>query len=539
MLSLLKQEKKSKIFFTLLFMFISAFDGVVLSYIVSQAGKFSNKSTNLDVIQFGIIGLLSLFLVYFSQYMYTVCVASIIKGFNIYLKHNFFWSQFYPSKKKSRTPETAEIISNLSNDFKLIENQYFQGIFGLISNIALCFVSLIYMLYLNIYVSLLFLSLSFLPMIIPFIFSKKLQQAGNNWSKANEGYINEAKDYLQGFSVLRTYSIYKEIFQRNYKGIQKLETQNFKLVKTQAFAEFASEFCAGISFIVPFIIGCLIIINTQLLSFSSLIAIFLLNDRVVGPLSSIASGINKIETTKELRKKLFITNNQLNLPNTSNTIQESDDKLQDLIFDKLRFSMGNGNTLNINQIFTAPFKVLIYGRSATGKSTLLKLIKGELIPDSGHILAKNTLNKPLTLSQNTAYISQTPYIFNTTLFENLTLFQNNKFKKENVLAVLKQVGLYDELGKQNSLDYQCGIMGENLSGGQMQRIEIARALLQNKKLLLVDEATANLDNKNSKLIRDLLFELPIPFIEVAHHYDINDMRYTAKYELKMGKLINS
>ena len=79
--------------------------------------------------------------------------------------------------------------------------------------------------------------------------------------------------------------------------------------------------------------------------------------------------------------------------------------------------------------------------------------------------------------------------------------------------------------------------GKNLSGGQIQRLEIARALLRDKKVLLVDEATANLDKNNSKKIRDLLFNTPVPVIEVAHNYNLNDKRYTDKFELKNGKLI--
>lgn len=71
-------------------------------------------------------------------------------------------------------PNSSGIISNLSNDFKLIENKYFQGIFSLTSDILLCIVSLIYMLKFNIYISLLFLSMSFLPMIVPFAFLKNL-----------------------------------------------------------------------------------------------------------------------------------------------------------------------------------------------------------------------------------------------------------------------------------------------------------------------------------------------------------------------------
>lgn len=123
------------------------------------------------------------------------------------------------------------------------------------------------------------------------------------------------------------------------------------------------------------------------------------------------------------------------------------------------------------------------------------------------------------------------------MLDNLTLFQSKEFTQEKIIRVLKKVSLYDELGGKNSLKYMCGTMGKNLSGGQIQRLEIARALLRDKKVLLVDEATANLDKNNSKKIRDLLFNTPVPVIEVAHHYNLNDKRYTDKFELKNGKLI--
>lgn len=534
MIKLIRFENKGKIFLSLLFMLIASFDGVVLSYIVSKAGNFSARSSNLSILSFGIKSLLGLTLVYTGQFLYTLCVASIIKDLNLYLKQNFFWSKF---TDKKNSPNSSEIISNLSNDFKLIENKYFQGVFTLISNAALCLVSLIYMLRFNVYVSLLFLSMAFLPMIIPVIFSKKLKQVGNDWSKANEIYVSHTKDYLQGFSVLRTYSVYKEIYQRSLNSLTSLELKNFKLVKTQAFAELVSSLCAGISFIVPFVVGCLVIKNTNALSFSSLIGIFLLNDRVVGPLTSVTSSVNEIKTTEKLRKKLFIFKDQLDFSNIQ-IENSSTSNLKTLSLDNLIYKINKETTLNINNTFVSPFKILICGDSGTGKSTLLKLIRGDILPDSGKIIAINNDGNELSMSNSTAYISQTPYIFDTSLLENITLFQSDKFTKAQVIEALKKVSLYDELGGIDSLNYQCGAMGKNLSGGQIQRLEIARAVLRNKQLLLVDEATANLDKNNSEKIRNLLFNLPIPVIEVAHHYNINDKRYTDKFELKGGKLIH-
>lgn len=534
MINLIKRENKGKLLLAFVAMVIASFDGVVLSYIVSEAGKFSMSSSNQEILLFGVKGIIGLFAVYFSQYIYTTCVSSIIKDFNLVLKQNFFWNSFYNSKK---LPDSSKIISNLSNDFKLIENQYFQEFFELIGNVALCTVSLIYMLKYNFYIALLFLSMSILPMIIPLVFSNKLKKAGSNWSFANEEYINSTKDYIQGFQVLKTYRVYKEIYLRSLSKLRKLEEKNYKLIKTQAFAEFISSLCAGISFVVPFVVGCFVIINTNSLSFSSLMGIFLLNDRVVGPLNTITSGINRMKTTEKLRKKLFIFDDQKNkCEEAPGLLNDSSEKLKTLQFDNVVYHIQNGIDLKVNEIFEAPFKILVIGDSGSGKTTLLNLIKGNLSPKSGKIIAKNGLNEDIDISKNVAYISQNPYIFNTTLMENITLFENEKFSKNEVVTVLKKVALYDELGKENSLDYQCGPMGERLSGGQMQKIEVARALLRNKKLLLIDEATANLDNKNAKRIRDLLFRLSIPFIEVAHHYNINDKRYTDKFELIEGKL---
>jgi len=118
------------------------------------------------------------------------------------------------------------------------------------------------------------------------------------------------------------------------------------------------------------------------------------------------------------------------------------------------------------------------------------------------------------------------------------LFQHTKFSEDEVVSVLKQVHLYDELGMSEALSRECGPEGALLSGGQKQRIEIARGLIRNKSLYLVDEATANLDSKNADLIRDILFNLKQPVIEVAHHFDNKETRYTEKLLLENGKLLD-
>ena len=95
MINLIKRENKGKLLLAFVAMVIASFDGVVLSYIVSEAGKFSMSSSNQEILLFGVKGIIGLFAVYFSQYIYTTCVSSIIKDFNLVLKQNFFWNSFF------------------------------------------------------------------------------------------------------------------------------------------------------------------------------------------------------------------------------------------------------------------------------------------------------------------------------------------------------------------------------------------------------------------------------------------------------------
>ncbi len=120
-----------------------------------------------------------------------------------------------------------------------------------------------------------------------------------------------------------------------------------------------------------------------------------------------------------------------------------------------------------------------------------------------------------------ARIQQSPYYFEASLKENL-LIALESVREEELLALLSALGLVEELGE-DCLEKYYGENGAQLSGGQKQRIEIARALLHNKKILLIDEGTSAIDKKSSTLIRNKLAQLPITIFEVAHHYTESDL----------------
>lgn len=529
---ILKQISKAKIVGLLIAVAVASFDGVVLSSIVAYAGKFTKNTSISVLLLFGFISLFCWILVYCSQYFTTIIGSSIIRDLNINLKQQHYWSCYTATDS---TNDSATVISNLANDFKLVETQYFQPLISLIAESLLCIVSLIYMMHFNVFVSLFFIILSFLPTVTPILFSKRLSVRADKWSFANKTFIEKLKDFYQGMSVLKSYRRTSNIKGLVKNAVYSVEESSYELNKAQAEANLGTSILSGISFICPFVVGCFFIKYTNTLSFSTLIAIFLLNDRVVGPVQSIAENLNKIATTKQIRKKIFSNsskyyNEVFFLGTQSKTL------INKLVFSDVRYRINDNNLIEINLVLNTPMKILIYGDSGSGKTTILNLIRNQLKPDSGSICAYDEKNKLIKdFITNIAYISQNPYIFNTNIKNNVTLFDTS-ISDNRVTEVLKKVGLYGEFGKKNIVNYQCGNDGENLSGGQRQRIEIARSLIFEKSLYLADEITANLDEKNSRSVRTILMNLNAPVIEVAHHFDSNDRRYSAFYNLKDGKL---
>lgn len=175
---------------------------------------------------------------------------------------------------------------------------------------------------------------------------------------------------------------------------------------------------------------------------------------------------------------------------------------------------------NINFNFDLTKKYAIIGASGSGKSTLMNILSGRINNYSGSITLGNYDLKTLTLSQLSQeifYLNQSPHLFNESIRDNLTL--GDCYDDSELWQVLKQVGLAEmikELPEQ--LSSFAGEQGRLLSGGEAQRLALARGLLRQKKILLLDEATSKLDSKNALKIEHLLLDRPeLTVIMVTHH----------------------
>ena len=159
---------------------------------------------------------------------------------------------------------------------------------------------------------------------------------------------------------------------------------------------------------------------------------------------------------------------------------------------------------------------LLFGKSGIGKSTFVEIILGLLKPTKGSIFVDNIniKNKILQWQRSLSYVPQNANLIDETLLNNVTLFSNLNDSSYKINEIIELMGLKTLSNNQNFI----GESGKKLSGGQIQRVAIARALFKDSEVLIIDEGTAGLDNKNEiEIIKKIInFKKDIIILFISH-----------------------
>ena len=207
-----------------------------------------------------------------------------------------------------------------------------------------------------------------------------------------------------------------------------------------------------------------------------------------------------------------------NLEEFQNSLAKENEKLDGFNFENIDDSIDLKNISfyysekskiinNLNYTIKKNTTTAIVGKSGSGKTTLVNIIAGLLEPVSGEVLIDGTgLNQYNRNSyrRKIGFISQETVVFNDTLFNNITFWdEKSQENKNRFLAVIQKVDLSGFLN--NSELKEDTVLGDNgvmMSGGQRQRLSIARELYKQNEILILDEATSSLDSETEKLIQE-------------------------------------
>lgn len=166
----------------------------------------------------------------------------------------------------------------------------------------------------------------------------------------------------------------------------------------------------------------------------------------------------------------------------------------------------------------------IAGESGSGKTTLVNIILGFFMPNNGDIFFNGKeINNIKSIQNIIGYVQQDVYIMDATIKENI-LFGSEDFDEKKLLSVCEKVNILEFVNSlEKKFDTKIGELGSLISGGQKQRIGIARAIYNNRKILILDESTNSLDRKTEEEIFKLLKELNnngLTLLMVAHNYNL-------------------
>ncbi|MBP2058812.1 ATP-binding cassette subfamily B protein [Lactobacillus colini] len=474
-----------------------SFQGVINGAIF---GKFPTlvHASQPELNRFLIYATILFVLVYTGFFLEHIIINYTRRRLKIALKKQMMNISFQHQEKVSKG------LNRISNDANKIDDSYFQNIINVFVSGTEALISTVYVLNVNLVMGLIAILFSALSMI-PALFGKqRLAALGKKWSKSNNKTLEVAEDWLSGRAEIIQYNAKKIFFKKLVSKITNTESLALKQENLNWVILYCNLLATVASFIIPWGIGFIFIQNQMFnVTISVLLTLTLTANNVVQSTRNLMQYWTEMLGSKDIRK----------LPEKlkeAELVQNSDPK-PNLDIKNLGLKYSNYDIFkNINLHIPYGQKILLTGESGVGKSSLLNIIANNIHPSEGQVTYDDRQITPTDV----IYIRQDPWLFSGSVRENLTLGKD--ISDDKLLAALKQVNLLTELGD-NILDREISAQVDTLSGGQKQRLSIARALLHQRPIILMDEITSSIDDKNADIIRDLIYNLPNTIIEVAHH----------------------
>ena len=518
LLRFIKLLPKKEMVLYLIFALLYSCQGIVIPIIIQMAGHIdSSDSRDLIVFTFSSISLWVV--VYAFMYIENILLRSIIRAFNVSLSENILKNHSVFPKNIS----DSELCSLLTQDLGIVDQEFLQSF--LISPVwgASVLVSVTYLLKQNIIVGSLFTVGAFLMILPQFIFKRKLKESGELLSSSKEKNLRAITDFGKGIETIICNQAEKENVKQTLITLSEMETTQFKYYTLHNLVMFWTGPLKAVGLIGPFVIGLVMKQN----SITTLIAMMSASTYLINPLQQILEAIASIQASQVIKDKLLTFGSESEIPSKGLHIHT----LEEIQLKNVTKSYDNQEIFrDVTVTFSLSQHNLIVGDSGIGKTTLFRLISGQDKAYSGKIIFKSIDGRELTPNlDNIAIIHQNPYVFHTSVRYNLTLYQD--YSDSLLISTLKKVGLWEACCHQ--LDYE--LTGDNFSGGQIIKLEIARAILRGKQVLLADEMMASLDAASSKEISNVLKQLPNSIIEIAHHYNLED--YDAVYRIENKSIV--
>ena len=436
-----------------------------------------------------------------------------------------------------RDESAAGYLSALTNDAASIETNYLAQMLAMITKAVTFIGALLLMCRYSLLMTAIAAGLTVLPLIASLLTGNRLQTVESRVSERNGEFTAALSDCLAGFTVVKNFKAEREIFHLFAQSNKALEHEKFTGRRIKMLVGMIGAVTGIFAQLGVFIAGVYLSMKGGSMTPGAVVLFVNLMNFIISPIAELPGLLACRKAALGLVDKLAAALERSSSREGSETLNKLENGIR---LENVSFAYEPGKTVlhGINAEFEAGKAYALVGGSGSGKSTLLNLLMAAETNYSGHILADGIELSDIStesLYGTMAAIQQNVFVFNASIKDNVSMFRDfPKTEMDEAIARAHLGALIRERGE----DYLCGENGSGLSGGEKQRISIARSLLKKSSVLLADEVTAALDAQTAHRVSSDILDLQgITRIVVTHTLEESLLRrYDKIFVLRGGRI---
>lgn len=436
-----------------------------------------------------------------------------------------------------RDESAAGYLSALTNDAASIETNYLAQMLAMITKAVTFIGALLLMCRYSLLMTAIAAGLTVLPLIASLLTGNRLQAVESRVSERNGEFTAALSDCLAGFTVVKNFRAEREIFRLFAQSNKALEHEKFTGRRIKTLVGMIGAVTGIFAQLGVFIAGVYLSMKGGSMTPGAVVLFVNLMNFIISPIAELPGLLACRKAALGLVDKLAAALERSSSREGSETLNRLEHGIR---LENVSFAYEPGKTVlhGINAEFEAGKAYALVGGSGSGKSTLLNLLMAAETNYSGHILADGIELSDIStdsLYGTMAAIQQNVFVFNASIKDNVSMFRDfPKTELDEAIARAHLGALIRERGE----DYLCGENGSGLSGGEKQRISIARSLLKKSSVLLADEVTAALDAQTAHRVSSDILDLQgITRIVVTHTLEESLLRrYDKIFVLRGGRI---
>lgn len=537
--SYLKPHKKSLLLICLI-LFISTIIGFLQPLVIRTITDDGMMQKNMEIIWKSAIILALLILInQGAELLQTRIFANIHNTSYLSIFQNTFHKLLHMKKSYFSDKNNAEILGFLQMDVSQVSSVTDRYIILSISYVFRIISGLFGLFIIDWKLALIVLAMVPLKFLIVRTLSKRQEKAIDEMIETNRDFSQWFGDNINGIDEIKLWGLFQnrnKTFQEKQLAILKLEKSITMIDASNSFFEVLLEW--GVSILLYLLGG--FFICTGHLTIGAVFAFVSYSSYVTGPVSTLINLKMYFSRVIPSARRLFaFLDTETEQDNGDIAVK---DGIPTLEFKNVSFSYNNNRKIldNVNFVVKPGEKIAIIGKNGSGKSTILNLLLRFYEPTDGKIFANNMSIESFKLEDYRslfAVVSQDPYLFLGNVIDNINL--TGKASKEKCKRSIKTSGAEMFISKLPEKDNsQIGHNGAKLSGGEKQKLAVARALLKDAPIMILDEATSGFDVESDVYLHDVILKemKEKSVIMITHHYKfLNGMDRV--YKIENGSLL--